>query len=359
MRWLPALALLVALLALAAHRGDAAAVAQPPPGAGGGAPAEPPQPVMPASRQQPRADASSKARKSKTGERRGAKAEKDAAAAAAADAPNPPSSQPPQSDVPAAAGGAGGVPADADAAAAAASGEGVAWGKVLGVLVALAAGGYGAYAYLSTRTGLPSVPIGNSILLLGDVGSGKTTLFFWLRDGEASETVTSMRENNEEFVPRGLPAGADAKRRWVDFPGHGSQRYRLGEFLGAARAVVFLVDAASTDLQAAGELLFAVLSARELVRRRTPLLLAAAKADAPGARSPAALADELLRVVNLKRRLQHNMADLDGAAEGPVTLGEEGRPFAFEQHPCPVELGAISTVEGRVEDLARFLAKLK
>ena len=75
---------------------------------------------------------------------------------------------------------------------------------------------------------------GDSLLLLGPCGSGKTSFFYLVRartsgnkqatQDEVPETVTSLKENVASFT---CAAELDSKRaagKLVDFPGHPSVR---------------------------------------------------------------------------------------------------------------------------------------
>ena len=45
---------------------------------------------------------------------------------------------------------------------------------------------------------------GDTFLLLGPMGSGKTSLYFQLKQGAFRQTVTSMKENDAIFTPKAL-----------------------------------------------------------------------------------------------------------------------------------------------------------
>ena len=63
------------------------------------------------------------------------------------------------------------------------------------------------------------------------------------RDGSdrPRETVTSMKLNTQDFIPKALESKVKKAYTYIDFPGHGSQRSALTSHLKSARAVVFVV----------------------------------------------------------------------------------------------------------------------
>ncbi|KAK3027655.1 hypothetical protein RJ639_040618 [Escallonia herrerae] len=86
----------------------------------------------------------------------------------------------------------------------------------------------------------------NTVVLTGLRGSGKTTLFYQLRDGSSHlGTVTSMEPNDSTFVLHFETSkkGKIKPVHIVDVPGHSRLRSKLDEFLLQATGVVFVVDA--------------------------------------------------------------------------------------------------------------------
>jgi signal recognition particle receptor subunit beta len=235
---------------------------------------------------------------------------------------------------------------------------------------------------------------GDTWLLLGPMGAGKTALFFRLKQGLFRPTQTSMKENDAVFVPQELQSaskgGAIAPTRFVDLPGHPSQRVKLDALKPVAKGVVFVLDGAHTDsLGKTSQLLYTLLVDPIFVARRTPFFIAINKADllenggtatddaSPSSSSSssedddAANADSLEgRVEALTRRLeglldktrslQSTMSDLgddasSSSSSGPRVLGRQGETFRLEHSICPIEVGAISAAKGTLEPLLEFL----
>jgi hypothetical protein len=120
---------------------------------------------------------------------------------------------------------------------------------------------------------------GDSVLLVGACGAGKTSLFQMLRAGSTFEgSVTSMSENEERFAVEGKlgKKGVVSKQvHVVDLPGHPRLRAKVDKYLGGCKGVVFLVDAVdfTSQRRAVAEQLFDLLSNPVIQRRTVPILL--------------------------------------------------------------------------------------
>jgi len=228
---------------------------------------------------------------------------------------------------------------------------------------------------------------GDTWLLLGPMGSGKSALYFRLKQGLFRPTQTSMKENDAVFAPQQLQGKAAAPQRFVDLPGHASQRVKLDALKPVSKGVVFVVDGSQPDtLGKASQLLYTLLVDPIFVARRTPFFVAINKADlmegdaaAAGSTDPSPSSsseedDELreaatldARVTAIKHRLeglldktrslQSTMSDIGGGddASRPRTLGRAGEEFRMEHSACPIEVGAVSAAKGDVESLLEFL----
>ena len=138
----------------------------------------------------------------------------------------------------------------------------------------------------------------DTVLLLGPVNAGKTTLLYQLTTGKTVETVTSIkpgairgrlwRQRSEASAPL---------VKLVDLPGHPQLRAAVLEAAPTAAAIVLVLDATAlggegAHLKAAADLLYDLFSLPGLVECAPcppPLLVALNKADAPGAREPEAV----------------------------------------------------------------------
>lgn len=101
----------------------------------------------------------------------------------------------------------------------------------------------------------------NTIVLAGLTGSGKTVLFYQLRDGSSHQgTVTSMDPNEGTFVLHSetTKKGKIKPVHLVDVPGHSRLRPKLDEYMPQAAGVVFVVDSLEflPNCRAAAEYLY-------------------------------------------------------------------------------------------------------
>jgi hypothetical protein len=224
-----------------------------------------------------------------------------------------------------------------------------------------------------TSVGLISRSRGDALVLLGVSGAGKTLLYYTLRNGVAGgdkssddsrvpRTVPSMAPNDEAFplLLESSESGAlPPKPRVEDFPGHGSQQYRLPEFLEAARSIVFVVNAASPkSFAAAAERLYEVLASRMLVAARVPVLVLCLHSDSPSAHPVEHIQNTLAELVDRKRTLQHTMKALDdSSASATVPVGTPGQQFTFEQSTLPIEFARGSAVTGELSALRSWISR--
>ncbi|KAL0408598.1 UNVERIFIED_CONTAM: hypothetical protein Sradi_1794200 [Sesamum radiatum] len=125
----------------------------------------------------------------------------------------------------------------------------------------------------------------DTIVLTGLSGSGKTVLYYQLRDGSSHlGTVTSMEPNEGTFVLQSETTKQKGKIKpvhIVDVPGHSRLRPKLDEFLPQAAGIVFVVDAVEflPNVRAASEYLYDILTKASVVKKKIPLLLLCNKVD--------------------------------------------------------------------------------
>lgn len=195
----------------------------------------------------------------------------------------------------------------------------------------------------------------NTILLAGPMNSGKSTLFFQLRDGsQHNGLVASMQENSGTCS---LPAGK--KFRALDIPGHHSSRHRLEASLKDAAGVVFVVDAVevSPKRMDAAEMLFEVLTNPLFVKQRLPLLIACNKAD---------LEEEAHSVGHIRKTLEKQLDGLrksksagigKDAAMQVTALGPVDKAFSFDSSlRSKVLLAECSALASQLTDVHKFIS---
>lgn len=217
------------------------------------------------------------------------------------------------------------------------------------------------------------LPKGDTILFTGNMSTGKTALFYQLKQGLFRPTYTSMKENDATFVPKDLEAEIQTPRRFVDLPGHASLRNRVSEFLSHTRAIVFCFDASSCinilthtnhthtekavseeDAQAlrtfnqAVQFLFQILIDASTKKKKLPILIVLTKVDKVKQELDLEfIREKIEKQLDKCRALQSSMSDLGSKDEsGQIhTLGIEGEPFKFEHIANSVDIDKLNVTD--------------
>ncbi|KAH6809592.1 signal recognition particle binding protein [Perilla frutescens var. frutescens] len=198
----------------------------------------------------------------------------------------------------------------------------------------------------------------NTILLTGLSGSGKTILFYQLRDGSSHQgSVTSMEPNEGTFV---LHSEANKKGKikpvhLVDVPGHSRLRPKLDEFLSQAAAIVFVVDALEflPNVRAVSEYLYDILTKASVVKKKIPLLLLCNKVDKVTAHTKDFIRRQLEKEIDKLRASRTALSSADIANE--YTLGVPEEAFAFSQCHNKVSTAEASGLKGDISQLQQFI----
>ncbi|XP_027768738.1 signal recognition particle receptor subunit beta-like isoform X1 [Solanum pennellii] len=198
----------------------------------------------------------------------------------------------------------------------------------------------------------------NTIILTGLSGSGKTYLFYQLRDGSAHQgTVTSMEPNEDSFI---LHSEKDKKGKLklvhiVDVPGHSRLRPKLDEFLPQAAGVVFVVDSVEflPNFRPASEYLYEILTKASVVKKKVPVLLLCNKVDKVTAHTAEFIRKQLEKEIDKLRTSRTAVSDADISNE--YTLGVPGEPFAFSQCHNSIIIAEASGLTGEISQLEKFI----
>ncbi|XP_057774520.1 LOW QUALITY PROTEIN: uncharacterized protein LOC130993601 [Salvia miltiorrhiza] len=184
----------------------------------------------------------------------------------------------------------------------------------------------------------------NTILLTGLSESGKTVLFYQLRDGSSHQGfVTSMEPNQGNFL---LHSEASKKGKLkpvhvVDVPGHSRLGPKMDELLSQAAGIVFVVDSVDflPNVRTASEYMYDILTKASVVKKKIPLLLMCNKVDKVTAHSKDLIRRQLEKEIN---KLCASRTVLSSAVfmSKEYTLGVAGEAFAFSQ--C---LNKVTTAE--------------
>nr|XP_010918780.1 signal recognition particle receptor subunit beta isoform X1 [Elaeis guineensis] len=198
----------------------------------------------------------------------------------------------------------------------------------------------------------------STIVLAGLSGSGKTVLFYQLRDGSPHQgTVTSMEPNEGTFM---LHSEMEKKGKLnpihlVDVPGHSRLRPKLDEFLPRAAGLIFVVDALDflPNCRAAAEYLYDILTKASIVKRKVAILILCNKTDKVTAHSKEFIRKQLEKEIDKLRTSRNALSTADIANE--YTLGVPGEAFSFSHCRNKVTIADASGLTGEVSQVEQFI----
>ncbi|CAJ2647521.1 unnamed protein product [Trifolium pratense] len=198
----------------------------------------------------------------------------------------------------------------------------------------------------------------NTIVLTGLSGSGKTVIFYQLRDGSTHQgTVTSMEPNEDTFILHSetTKKGKIKPVHIVDVPGHSRLRPKLDEYLPLAAGIVFVVDALDflPNCRAASEYLYDLLTKGSVVRKKIPLLILCNKTDKVTAHTKEFIRRQIEKEIDKLRVSRNAVSDADVTNE--FTLGVPDEPFSFTQCVNKVTTADASGLTGELSQLEEFI----
>lgn len=198
----------------------------------------------------------------------------------------------------------------------------------------------------------------NTIVLAGLSGSGKTILFYQLRDGSSHQgTVTSMDPNEDTFVlhSESTKMGRVKPVHVIDVPGHSRLRTKLDGYLPQAAGLVFVVDALDflPNCRSAAEYLYEILTKASVVRKKIPVLILCNKTDKVTAHTKEFIRKQLEKEIDKLRTSRTAISEADIANE--YTLGVAGETFSFSQCQNKVTVAESSGLTGEISQLEQFI----
>ncbi|CAN1320843.1 Signal recognition particle receptor subunit beta [Linum perenne] len=198
----------------------------------------------------------------------------------------------------------------------------------------------------------------NTIVLSGLSGSGKTVLFYQLRDGTSHQGAVTSMEPNEGTFSLHSEAGKERKLKpvhIVDVPGHPCLRPKLDEFSHQAAGIVFVVDALEflPKLHGVSEYLYDILTKASVVRNKVPVLICCNKTEKVTAHTKEFICKQLEKEIDKLRQSRSSVSDADVANDH--TLGTPGKPFSFSQCTNKVSIGEASGLTGKIDDVEQFI----
>ncbi|CAN6540416.1 unnamed protein product [Malus baccata var. baccata] len=176
-------------------------------------------------------------------------------------------------------------------------------------------------------------------------GSGKTVLFYQLRDGSSHQgTVTSIEPNDGYFVlhSENSKGGKENPVHLIDVPGHSCLRAQLDDFLPQAAGVVFVVDALEflPNCRAASE-------------KKIPVLILYNKTDKVTAHIKEFIRKQLEKEIEKLRASRSAISSADIAND--FTLGVPGEVFSFSHCQNKVTVAEASGLTGEISRVEQFV----
>ncbi|CAK7332089.1 unnamed protein product [Dovyalis caffra] len=198
----------------------------------------------------------------------------------------------------------------------------------------------------------------NTIVLAGLSGSGKTVLFYQLRDGSVHQgTVTSMEPNEDTFLLHSetTKKGKMKPVHVVDVPGHSRLRPKLDEFLPQAAGIVFVVDALEflPSLSAVSEYLYDILTNASVVKKKVPILICCNKTDKVTAHTKEFIRKQIEKEIEKLRASRSGISEADIAND--TTLGIPGEVFSFSHCVNKVSIAEASGWTGEISQVEQFI----
>ena len=195
--------------------------------------------------------------------------------------------------------------------------------------------------------GSKSTGLGNTVLVLGHTGAGKTALVRRLLRGGFPTTCVSMKEAVFDGVRLACEAEdgstAGGPLRVVEFPGHPRLRsaQRIGASLAEASVILFVINSADISKAHVGtcaEYLYDVMTNEDVDRRRPALMVVCSQSDRDAAASKAYLRAQLEKELSKLKETRPSLAAEgdDAGASAAILLGRKGRDFEFAED-CPCE----------------------
>ncbi|CAM8883568.1 unnamed protein product [Rhodiola kirilowii] len=192
----------------------------------------------------------------------------------------------------------------------------------------------------------------NVIVLAGLSGSGKTFLFYQLRDGSSpAQTGSSLSLNEGTFMLHSELAkkGKIQPVHLIDIPGDNGHRKKLEKYLSRAAGLVFVVDALVflPHLQQVAMFLYDILTNASILERKVPVLVLCNKND-----NVVAHTKEFIRK-HLEREIDKLYGP--GTSVSADMLVTTRKAFSFSDCPNRVTLAIASGLTGDVSQVEEFI----
>ncbi|TQD75715.1 hypothetical protein C1H46_038739 [Malus baccata] len=200
-------------------------------------------------------------------------------------------------------------------------------------------------------------------------GSGKTVLFYQLRDGSSHQgTVTSMEPNDGYFVlhSENSKGGKENSVHPIDVPGHSHLRAQLDDFLPQAAGidlwlmlwssyliVVLLLSEISSFQYKSYNMILKNGYSATVVRKKIPVLILYNKTDKVTAHIKEFIRKQLEKEIEKLRASRSAISAADIAND--FTLGVPGEVFSFSHRQNKVTVAEASGLTGEISRVEQFV----
>lgn len=211
-----------------------------------------------------------------------------------------------------------------------------------------------------------------TLLLLGCMSSGKTTLFYQLTQSQFRPCFASQQENTATQNLVFDSSNASKQVQIFDFPGHKSRRHTLDKHLHTSRHIVFVIDGGDHEalVNDVTPYLASLLSNTRLQRRRVPITIFINKSDETASCSTVQqIKSRLCEHLTAQQQQQMTHASMNARASQledqdaqkaqpmQVSSAPAGQPFTFEAALLTVRFCSGSAKSGSLDELLTELAK--
>lgn len=195
------------------------------------------------------------------------------------------------------------------------------------------------------------------ICFVGIEGSGKTKLFYAITAKKDFSTITSQVRNDFLY--------GEGKNQvtLTDLPGHHRIRTEVMSTIKTTTAIIFVVDSETfvNKISDIANLLTDILSVKEIIESRVPILVLGSKNDKFGARNVDTIKDELEYEMNQIRTNRKQANYVENESSEYLFLGDEDEDFHFSQieHTNKVTFGSCSVKNNDLKDVYNFIEKIQ
>jgi small GTP-binding protein len=192
-----------------------------------------------------------------------------------------------------------------------------------------------------------------TLFIIGECGSGKTSLLYYLENKTNQRTTSSMKENDVSLsVP--LSNGGKTEIPCVDVPGHHHLRNILFDRLNEAKGLIVTVDSSDkASIAGVADYLYKVLINPVFRNDEIPTLVVLNKQDLAASRKINIIEEELANEIE---KLKISKRAIHEENEEEDWLKQNFNKFSFAG--TPVKFCEASVNKGEIDQVVQFVQNL-